>query len=110
MLLAHQKNRKDLKEYELIQEAVGISAAELDRLVGEHSMMNTLSTALNGTIKLILENPRGYSFKKCVPFCSDKQLVAFELLTGALTAKPVFLNVNMRSSLKDLNATLPDDI
>jgi hypothetical protein len=25
--LAHQKNRKDLKEYELIQEAVGISSA-----------------------------------------------------------------------------------
>lgn len=73
-------------------------------------MLNTLSLALNGTIKLILENFKTYSFKKCVPFCNDAQLTAFELLTGALTSKPVFVNVNMKSSLKDLNATLPDDI
>jgi hypothetical protein len=73
-------------------------------------MLNTLSLALNGTIKLILENSKTYYFKKCVPFCSDAQLTAFELLSGGLTSKPVFVNVNMMSSLKDLNATLPDDI
>lgn len=73
-------------------------------------MLNTVSAALNGTIRLILENARTYAFGKCVPFCSNDQLVAFELLTGALTANPVFVNVNLKSSLRDLNATLPADV
>lgn len=73
-------------------------------------MLNTLSLALNGTIKLILENSKTYHYLKCVPFCSDAQLTAFELLTGGLTSKPVFVNVNMMTSLKGLNATLPADI
>jgi hypothetical protein len=71
VMLAHQKNRKEAREYELIQEAVGISAAQLDRLVGEHSMMNALSTALNGTIKLILTNSRTYAYRKCEPICTN---------------------------------------
>jgi hypothetical protein len=73
-------------------------------------MLNTLSGALNGTIRLILENARTYAYLKCVPYCSNAQLVAFELVTGSLTSSPVFLNVNLKSSLKDLNATLPADI
>lgn len=110
VLLTHQKNSHDLREWELVREALGLSSAQLDRLVGEHSMLNTLSTALNGTIRLILENPRTYAYGKCQPFCSNNQLVAFQLLTGALTNSPVFVNVNLKSSLKGLNASIPDEV
>lgn len=109
-MLAHQKNRGQLREYELLQEALGLSGAEMERLVGEHSMLNSLSTALNGTIRLILENPRTYAYGKCQPFCTNNQLVAFQMMTGALTANPVFVNVNLKSSLRDLNNSLPADV
>jgi hypothetical protein len=75
--LCNQKDRKNLREYEMIQEELGLSSEVLDRLVGEHSMLSTLSTALNGTIKLIVENPKTIFYKDCVPFCTNDQLVAF---------------------------------
>lgn len=107
--LAHLKNRKDYKEYEMIQEYLGISEEIMERLIGGHSMLNILSTTMNGTIKLIIQNQKPsssafpyqpYGYKKCVPFCSNDQLVAFQLLTGNLTKFPIFVNVNLNSQLK----------
>ena len=71
VMLAHRADFHNAPEYEAIRDGLALDAAILERLVGPHSMLSTLSTALNGTIKLILENPKAINYKNCDPFCSD---------------------------------------
>lgn len=54
VMLCNQKNYAELPEFQLILESTGLSKESMDRLLGPKSMMATLTSALNGTIKLIL--------------------------------------------------------
>ena len=108
--LSHRADFHNLPEYEAMRDGLALDAVTLERLVGPHSMLSTLSTALNGTIKLILENPKAMNYKNCDPICKNEQLVAFQLLTGGLTNSPAFVNVNLHETMRDLNSTLLDDI
>lgn len=38
----------------MIMDYLGISEETMERLIGDHSVLNSLSTAMNGTIKLIV--------------------------------------------------------
>lgn len=108
--LAHRADFHDMAEYEAIREGLALDPVTLERLVGPHSMLSTLSTALNGTIKLILENPKAMNYKNCDPFCKDEQLIGFQLLTGGLTNSAAFVNVNLQETMRDVNSTLLNDI
>ena len=96
--------RASLPAFELIQEAVGVSAEELLALIDEKSTLFKLSMALNGTIKSKLE-AKTLNYDACTPFCSDDQLIAVQLASGMLTNSPLMGTINLNKPLHLLNTS-----
>lgn len=107
--LCHSKERVYMPDYELLQEAIGLTAQQLEWLVGDQSIMRALSKALNGTIKYKIES-NTYLYKACNPFCNDSHLISIQLSTGLLTSTPLFASVNLNKLVHELNTSLPSFI
>ena len=93
--------------YETVREVFDLSDSIMQRLVGNRSVLNRLSQALNGTMKSLAES-KTINFQCDEKQCSEEQLISLQLWNAFLTNMAPMYSVNLRLKTNQFNTSIPD--